>query len=109
MTRATRQMRQQLRSADYALRGRRVEDIDLSLAAVKGLPERMTVGDKALLLRAWSPPVDVETLVDVDLHQVLWLVHYKLLALWVDGADRVWIRTTSLGREIVKPSGKKRR
>jgi hypothetical protein len=75
--------------------------IDLALARAKGLSERLSVGDKSLLARAWSVPLDVETL-DADLHQILWLVHYNLLGLWVDNADRVWIRTTAIGRDVTR-------
>jgi hypothetical protein len=85
-----------------------LEALDVCVAEASGLPERLTLADRALLLRTWDVPIDVED-VDADLHQVLWMMHYKLLAIWVDSADRVWIRATALGREIVRPSPKRRR
>jgi hypothetical protein len=86
-----------------------LEALDLALAKVKGLPDRLTLRDKALILRTWDTPIDVDTLVDVDLHQALWLLHYQLLGVWVDSMDRVWLRTTALGREIVRPEARRRR
>jgi hypothetical protein len=42
-------------------------------------------------------------------HEILWLVFHKLLAVWVDSADRVWVRTTALGKECVRPRAQRRR
>lgn len=91
-------------------------DGELELATlVKGLPARLTSADREILLAAWSAPVDVETLFKphthpregYSTHEILWLVFHKLLSLWVDGADRVWVRTTALGRACVGPRARK--
>lgn len=98
--------------------GKRVlEEGTLELAQVTGLVGRLTSSDRDILLAAWDAPVDVESLGKPHTYprevyttsEILWLVFYKLLSVWVDGADRVWVRTTALGQECARPAGRPKR
>ncbi len=73
-------------------------------ALAKELHERLSVRDVRLLQDCWSRQ-DVDVCITVGkltVHQLVWLLHYKLLATRVDKADCVWIETTQLGRDLVR-------
>lgn len=97
-----------LRAASRALRSvaSRHDDDDetIALARIRGLHEKLSIADRELLTTCLQRPVDVEE-VGVDAHALLWLVFYKLLAVWADPADRVWVRTTALGRSLLRGGG----
>ena len=69
------------------------------LARSRTLHERLSRKDRQLLVRCKFGPIDVET-VGIDVHDALWLVAQKLLYVWVDPADRVWVRTSILGSSV---------
>lgn len=108
---------QAVRAASAALGKRALEEGELELAQVKGLPGRLTATDREILLAAWDAPLDVEAAERphshppevYSAHEILWLIFHKLLSVWVDGADRVWVRTTALGQQCVQPGVKRRR
>ena len=79
---------------------------EADLARARGLHERLSASDRALLLKCKFAPVDVDRL-DVDAHSVLWLVHQKLLSVWVDPMDRVFLRTSLLGVAVAGIQGAK--
>jgi hypothetical protein len=81
----------------------KLDSLDASLAKARDLSGRVTAKDRALLLRAYQEPVDVEEIEgEVDLHDGFWLLFYGLIETAVDGLDRVWIRTTQLGLQVAK-------
>ncbi len=86
---------------DYASDHDNAESI-LLLFKARELDTCLTARDYALLKLCGSKPVDVEALDAKDAHTLLWLVFYRLIKLWVDEHDRVWLRTTLAGRELLK-------
>lgn len=79
---------------------------EADLARARTLHERLSRSDRALLLQCKFAPVDIDRL-DVDAHSVLWLVYQKLMSVWVDPMDRVFIRTSILGSAVAGLDGQK--
>lgn len=88
-------------AAALSRRTDKLDPLDESLAGLRDLPGRLSPSDRELLAHARDVPVDVETL-DADAFTLLWLVYYKLIDIWVDQGDRVWLRTTRLGEAVAR-------
>jgi hypothetical protein len=65
------------------------------------LDERLTPRDVRLLEACWKPQ-DLDLLDGLGAHQVVWLLHFKLVSTRVDHHDVIWIETTQLGRDLVR-------
>lgn len=94
---------------DALSRKRILDPLDVDIARLKGLSGHLSVRDRELLFKAAELPLDVEKIrlgrdrdVQPDAYQLLWLVHHKLLEVWVDPRDRVWVRTTRLGLTVAR-------
>jgi hypothetical protein len=101
---AVEQMSRAVRAARDALSNRSVcgaDELDLATAQMKGLAGQLSVADRALLVRAHAIPLNVDDF-EADAYQLLWMVFHKLVNIWVDPRDRVWVRTTRLGIEVAK-------
>jgi hypothetical protein len=73
---------------------------DLDNAIAMQLHERLSRNDLGVLLVCWKPQ-DVETMA-LSTHQLAWLVYYRLLSIRIDKAERMWIETTCLGRDLYR-------
>jgi hypothetical protein len=76
------------------------------LARVRGIHDRLSRFDQQILARCKFQPVDIDKL-EIDVHGALWLVAQKMLDVWVDPADRVWVRTSILGSTVADLDGVK--
>ncbi len=79
----------------------------LADALARKLDERITAKDAEILTNCWEAR-DLDRLC-YKLHDLVWLLHFKLLITRVDSQERIWIETTSLGRNLIRHLNRKKK